>query len=207
VARVTCKLCETRPARRFCPGSPGDICTVCCGTERENTIECPFDCEYLQEARKREKRNDLDEKSIPNKDIRVSEEFLTAQQPLLIATGRMLFAAAVETEGAIDYDVRDALGSLIRTFRTMESGLVYETRPANAMAGAIQAQFQEQLQKLREDVAHRTGLHSVRDKDILSILAFWERMELQVNNGRRRGRAFIDSLISLMAPPEEIAGQ
>ena len=196
-----------RPARRFCPGSPGDICTVCCGTERENTIECPFDCEYLQEARKREKRNDLDEKSIPNADIRVSEEFLAAQQSLLIATGRILFGAAVETEGAIDYDVRDALGSLIRTFRTMESGLVYETRPANVMAGEIQARFQEQLQKLREDVAQKTGLHSIRDKDILGILAFWERMELQVNNGRRHGRAFIDSLISLMAPPEETAGQ
>lgn len=203
MARVACKLCEARAARRFCPGAPGDICAMCCGMERENSIDCPFDCEYLQEARNREKPNELDPKSIPNSDIRVSDQFLTDQHSLVVMTGRILFAAAVETDGAIDYDVREALGALIRTIRTLESGLVYETRPANPMAGAIQARFQEQLQKMREEVAQRTGLHSIRDKDVLGVLAFWERMELRANNGRRRGRAFIDSLISLMPAPGE----
>jgi hypothetical protein len=203
MGRVACKVCETRAARRFCPGVPGDICPVCCGTERENSIDCPFDCEYLQEARKREKPNEIDPKAIPNSDIRVSDQFLSDQNSLVVMAGRFLFAAAVETDGATDYDVREALGALIRTFRTLESGLVYETRPANPMAGAIQARFQDQLQKMREEVGQRTGLHSVRDKDVLGVLAFWERMELRENNGRRRGRAFIDSLISLMPAPGE----
>lgn len=203
MARVACRLCEARAARRFCPGAPGDICAVCCGTERENSIDCPFDCEYLQEARKREKPNELDPKSIPNSDIRVSDQFLADQNSLVVMVGRLLFAAAVETDGAIDYDVRAALDALIRTIRTLDSGLVYETRPTNPMAAAIQARFQEQLQKMREEVAQRTGVHSIRDKDVLGVLAFWERMELRANNGRRRGRAFIDSLISLMPAPGE----
>jgi len=201
--RATCRLCETRPVRRFCPGAPGDICAICCGTERENTIDCPFDCEYLREARKHEKRNDLDSKSMPNPDIEVSEDFVSAQSPLILAAARFLLTGAVDAPGAIDLDVREALSSLIRTYRTLDSGLVYETRPANPIAGAIQARFQTELQKLREEVAQRTGLHSIRDKDILGVLAFWERMELQINNGRRRSRAFIDSLVSAVASTEE----
>jgi hypothetical protein len=157
----------------------------------------------LQEARKREKPNEIDPDSVPNSDVRISDQFLSDQHQLVVITGRLLFAAAVETDGAIDYDVREALGALIRTLRTSQAGLVYETRPTNPMAGAIQARFQDQLQRMREEVAQRTGVHSVRDKDVLGVLAFWERMELRANNGRRRGRAFIDSLISLMPAPGE----
>jgi len=203
LARVLCKLCETRPVRRFCPGARGDICAVCCGTERENTIDCPFDCEFLREARRREKRNDLDAATMPNREIEVTEDFVSAQSPLILAAARFLLAGAVETPGAIDYDVREALGALIRTYRTLESGLVYETRPANPIAGAVQARFQREMDQLREQVAKQTGLHSIRDKDVLGVLAFWERMELQINNGRRRGRAFIDSLASAAASVEE----
>ncbi len=53
---MKCVICEVRTARRHCPGVRGEICSVCCGTERENTIACPFDCTYLREARLREKR-------------------------------------------------------------------------------------------------------------------------------------------------------
>jgi hypothetical protein len=205
VARVTCSICESRPVRRFCPGTRGDICTICCGTERENSIDCPFDCEYLQEARKHEKPAELDPKSVPNADIRVSDEFLSAQHQLVVACGRILFAAAVETDSAIDNDVREAIDALIRTLRTAESGLIYESRPANPLAASVQAHFQQELEKMRQDVAARTGVHSIRDKDVLGVLAFWQRMELRMNNGRRRGRAFIDSLIGLMPHPDEVA--
>ena len=39
-----------RRPKRFCPGVRGDICTICCGTEREITVDCPLDCVYLREA-------------------------------------------------------------------------------------------------------------------------------------------------------------
>jgi hypothetical protein len=194
MARVTCKLCGKRPARRFCPGERGDICAVCCGQERENTIACPLDCEHLIEARQHERAPELDPRSIPNADVRVTEEFLQAQSPLVMATSQMLFQAAMETPDAIDIDVREALGALIRTFRTLDSGLVYETRPANPMAASIQGRFLASLEELRKQVAERSGVHSIRDKDVMGVLVFWERMELQWNNGRRRSRAFISWL-------------
>ena len=37
-------------------------------------------------------------------------------------------------------------------------------------------------------------MQSVRDADVLGILVFLQRLEIQHNNGRRLGRAFIDFL-------------
>jgi hypothetical protein len=37
-------------------------------------------------------------------------------------------------------------------------------------------------------------MNSIRDVDVLGILVFLHRMELQHNNGRKKGRAFIDFL-------------
>ncbi|MBA3975830.1 MAG: hypothetical protein C0504_16615 [Candidatus Solibacter sp.] len=52
-------------------------------------------------------------------------------------------------------------------------------------------------------VAQQTGTHAVKEKDLLGVLVFWQRMELQRSNGRRKGRAFIDSLFLLVPPPGE----
>src|SRR5262252_3584629 len=91
---IQCKLCEKKRARRHCPGVGGEICPVCCGTERENSINCPLDCEHLQEARQRERPVVLSEDAIPNRDIRVSEQFIQEHEPqvtwLTIALARAM---------------------------------------------------------------------------------------------------------------------
>ena len=81
---MSCAICETRRPRRFCPGVKGEICTVCCGIEREMTVNCPLDCEYLVEARKHDPAVPVDENSIPNQDIRISRKDLEANEELLI---------------------------------------------------------------------------------------------------------------------------
>jgi len=37
-------------------------------------------------------------------------------------------------------------------------------------------------------------MQTLRDADVLGALVFLQRLELQHNNGRRRGRAFVDFL-------------
>ncbi len=189
-----CFLCEARKPRRYCPGVGADICSPCCGAEREVTVDCPFDCEYLREARRHEKRPALSLDDFPNRDIRVTEEFLRIHEDLVIFAGRFLLEAAVETPGAADLDVREALEAMISTHRTLESGLVYETRPANPYAAGIQQRLQRRIEQHRQEVAERTGLHSVRNADLLGVLVFLQRLEMQHNNGRRRSRAFLDFL-------------
>ena len=48
---MACPICQKRKAKRFCPGKDESICPVCCGTEREVTIDCPGDCPYLVASR------------------------------------------------------------------------------------------------------------------------------------------------------------
>jgi len=191
---MKCVICEVRKPRRFCPGVQGEICTLCCGTERENTISCPLDCIYLREARTREKPAELDPATIPFSDIRVPPRLLDERPEIGMMAMASLAVAVASTSGAIDYDVREALDALIRTSKTLQSGLVYDTRPVNPVAAAIYDRLQEGIEKGRKDIAARSGT-SVRDADILAMLVVLHRLEYRYNNGRKRGRAYIDYLV------------
>jgi hypothetical protein len=189
---MACAICQTGRPRRHCPGVQGDICTVCCGTEREVTVSCPLECEYLRNARKHERVEPLDAEHIPNRDIRVSEVLLENNQELLEFLSRTLAAAALETPGAVDRDVRDALAALIRTYRTLQTGIYYQTLPENALAAKIFRTVEDAVAEFRRRETERLGMSRTRDTDLLGLLAFLERLELDRNNGRPRGRAFLD---------------
>ncbi len=193
---MACSICNTRRPRRRCPGVGGEICSVCCGTGREETISCPLDCEYLREARTHEKAPQVDPKQIPNLDIEVPDSLLRRNEPLLVFLMHTLTDVAFSTQGAVDYDVRDALDALVRTYRTRESGLYYETKPSNLIAAAMQSRIQQAIDEFLKKTAERAGLTTLRDADVLGVLAFLQRIEYQMNNGRKRGRAFLDFLNS-----------
>jgi hypothetical protein len=199
-----CKLCEKKRARRYCPGVRGDICPVCCGTERENTIDCPADCEHLQEARRHERPAPITADGLPNQDIRVSEQFLREHEEVVMWLA-MEVARAMDKERAVDFDAREALETLIRTYRTLESGLIYETRPQNPYAAAIQSALQQSVEELRKHQAEEAGMQTLRDADVLGTLVFLQRLELQHSNGRRRGRAFFDFLRSYFPAPSHVS--
>jgi len=190
---MKCPICDTRKPRRHCPGVNGEICSICCGNEREVSISCPLDCPYLVEARRHEKPDEVNPEEVPNRDVQVTEEFLREHEALLVFLGSRLLEAAFAQAGSLDSDVRDALQSLIRTYRTLQSGLYYETRPANLIAAGIHRRVQEAIEGLRKELAEKNAM-PLRDMDILGTLVFLERVELHENNGRPRGRAFIDYL-------------
>ncbi len=198
-----CKQCEKRRARRHCPGIAADICPQCCGTGRENTIDCPLDCEFLREARVHEHPLPLAEKDIPNLDIRLKEDFLQEHEREVM-TLSLALARAMDREKAVDLDAREALDALVRTYRTLQSGLIYETRPQNPYAAAIQARLIEAIEELRKAMAEEAGMQVLRDADILATLVFLERLEIQHNNGRRRGRAFFDFLRMYFPEPRSV---
>jgi len=199
---MACAICRTRRPRRFCPGVRGDICSICCGREREVTVDCPLDCEYLQEAHQHEKPAALDLETIPNQDIRVTEGFLETSQDLVVFLGRALVVAAADTPGAADTDVRGALDGLVRTYRTLQSGVYYESRPQNPLAANIFGRVQEGLAEFRRSEPERVGMSKTRDGDVLKVLVFFQRVELDRNNGRPRGRAFLGALRHVYLPEE-----
>jgi hypothetical protein len=180
----------------------GDICTLCCGAEREVTVDCPFDCEYLQEARKHEHSEPLNPDQFPNQDVRITEEFLEQHDGLLLGAAKSLMLAAFDIPGAVDGDVRDALDALIRTQRTLESGVYYETRPVNALANQIFSATRTGLEEFRKSEREELGMVRTRDSDVLRMLVFLQRLALDRNNGRPRSRAFLDSLRGLLSEAE-----
>ena len=197
---ILCKLCEKRRARRHCPGVGGDICPQCCGTGREITIDCPLDCPFLRDARVHEKPAPLTEKDIPNLDIPLKENFIQDHEHEVMALS-LAMARAMEHEKAVDLDAREAIDSLVRTYRTLQSGLIYESRPQNPYAAGIQERLTLAIEDLRKSRAEEAGMQMLRDTDVLATLVFLQRLEIQHNNGRRRGRAFFDFLRTYFPEP------
>lgn len=188
-----CKICEKRRARRQCPGADGEICPQCCGEQRESSIECPLDCEHLRAARLHEPVPPLREADVPNRDVQLSEQFIRTYEPVVFAMAVAL-RRAMEEQRAVDFDAREALAALIKTYRTRESGLIYETQPTNPYAAGILEKVKSAIATLRKGLEAEAGTDILRDNDVLGVLVFLERLELQHNNGRRRGRAFLDFL-------------
>jgi hypothetical protein len=200
---VTCAICQVRKPRRECPGVHGEICTICCGTEREQSIDCPLDCAWLHDAHEHERPPALDASAIPNQDIQVNEDFLAENEVLLAFLAVSVFEGAMEVKGATDYDVREAFDALIATWRTLQAGIYYETRPANTFAAAIANHVHKKIDEVREKEAETRGVSGIRDSAILAVLAFLQRLEYSRNNGRKRSRAFLDFLRGFYSPSQE----
>lgn len=142
----------------------------------------------------------LTEKDFPNLDIPLKESFVQDHEHEVMALSLAL-ARAIDQEKAVDLDVREALESLVRTYRTLQSGLIYETRPQNPYAAGIQERLVKAIEELRKAIAEEAGMEMLRDTDVLATLVFLQRLEIRHNNGRRRGRAFFDFLRTYFPEP------
>ena len=157
-------------------------------------MNCPLDCEYLQEARKHEKSGLGVPEQLPNRDIPVTEEFLESHEDLLASMAEGLIRSSLDTDGVVDFDVRDALAALIRTYRTLATGIHYETRPENRLAAVVYDALQDAVTAFRKRETEIGGVSRTRDSHVLGLLVFFQHFEFDRNNGRRRGRAFLDAL-------------
>ena len=198
---MTCKICNTRRPRRFCPGVEGDICTVCCATEREVTVSCPLTCKYLIESRDTAKPGD--DKDLPHGDLMFSPSQASRAQPFIILIASVLSQAAREQPALLDTDVRAALESLVQTYRTqVKSGLVLESRPDNPYAAVFHRRFQELIEEMRQEW-ERDRVGTLDDRIVLPSLAFLHRLAISLDNGRPKGRAFIHWLYMGFKPVEK----
>ena len=204
---MKCAICQVRKPRRECPGVHGEICTICCGTEREQSVDCPLDCPWLHEAHEHERPPDIDPALLPNQDIPVTEDFLRENEVLLAFLAVSVFEGVLKQPGATDRDVREALDALTATWRTLQSGIYYETRPANVYAAAIATHVSAAIEDIRKKEAQERGVSSIRDATVLGVLAFLQRLEYTHNNGRKRSRAFLDFLRGFYAPSMEASAE
>jgi hypothetical protein len=194
---IICKLCHKRRAKRSCPAVHGAICALCCGEQREITLFCPLECQFLREAHKHEKTLIVSVEQISNPDVEVSEEFIRSREELLLFSVYSLVQAGLRTPHAVDTDVLEALAALIQTRRTEDSGLIYQTVAENTVAATIQRRFADSLKSYEQEREQTGSLPAHRDSDIFKILVFLHRIGQQNLNGRPKGRMFIDMLRSM----------
>lgn len=200
---MTCPLCRQRKAKRFCPAEGQTICAVCCGTYREVTIDCPFDCPHLVAARRyeREHRQPLPPERLPYPEMRVSLDRIERQQDLVVLLGRTLLDAAREPRST-DADALQAIAALAETYRTLQAGIYYEAAPAGALARDLYSRLAGSLAEYKKAQAERAGFAAVKDGEILEVLVFLLRLGAQeTDTVRPRSHAFLDFLRSELPAP------
>jgi len=129
-------------------------------------------------------------------------DFLRKNMDLIIAVQHAVLTAAVR-RNASDSDAKEALTGLVRTYQTLESGLYYESRPANPIAGAIFDAVQEHVAEVRK-LEDERGMHKTTDGQVRSILLFLQQMEYAYSNDRKRSRGFLDWLRTAVAEIAEM---
>lgn len=135
---------------------------------------------------------EVDAASIPNMDIEVDDAFLEANEFLILLL-TIPIARLVKSEPAItDHDMREALEAMVKSARTLQSGIVYEHLPTNPYAASVCETLRDEIEKLRARAAAADPDAAVTDKQLLGIFVFLQRLEYTWNNGRRKSRAFID---------------
>ena len=186
---MPCAICQKRKPKRHCPGVHGEICSLCCGTERENSVTCPLDCPYLQEAHRYEwERNPgVPLEEIPYSKYELHDNFLYHHDAFIGMIATTMLKRALELPAVQDSDFREAIDSLIRTRETLASGLVYESIPQGPVPEAL---FRT-VQQLLEETAAKV---QVKDPEILKCLVFLARLAAARDNKRSRCRAFFGFL-------------
>jgi hypothetical protein len=191
---VSCPICQKRKAGRFCPAKAEKICAVCCGTEREVTIDCPPDCGYLVSAHRYEDQHPCSlPAGTPLLDVRIPSDAVHANGQMLSAIAFTIAKACASQPSATDPDVLAALRALAETYKTLVSGIVYEQRPAIPVQRELYDAISTFVTEARQRSAQPT-FPAVKDSDIFALLVFLFRMGLLRTNGRSRSRRFIEFL-------------
>ena len=204
---MSCSICETRKEKRFCPAVHGKICPVCCGTEREVTLDCPSTCPYLQEARKHEKPRELseEEREALFPKVEVKQTFVYEREPLVVGLTYAIARTGRAERSLNDRDAIAAVTALARKYQTLVgSGLVYENATANIVQQQIADQMETMIREYRDVELKNLGYSSLRDSEVLQALVFVVRMAHGKTSGRPRSRAFLDFLFQRF--PEKEAG-
>jgi len=192
---VSCPICEKRKPARFCPAKGEKICAVCCGIEREVTMDCPSDRSYLVAAHRYE---DGHERSLPADTPllaeKIPQDLVYTHQQLMAALAFSIAKFCVVQPAAADADVLAALQSLAQTYKTLSTGIIYERPPDAPLPRELYAALVAFISEVNKQQSERAGAPILKDSEVFYLLVFLYRMGLLRTNGRPRSRRFIEFL-------------
>jgi len=202
---LSCTICEKRKAERFCPAKGEKICAVCCGTEREVSIDCPTDCSYLISAHRYE---DGHQRSLladtPLLDDKIPQDIVYTHQQLMAALAFSIAKFCAVQPTAVDTDVLTAIEALAQTYKTLSSGIIYEKPPEAPLPRELYAALIAFLSEVKKQQAERANSAAFKEMDLFYLWVFLYRMGLLRTNGRPRSRRFIEFLRSQFPQSPEL---
>ena len=201
---MLCPICEKRKPGRFCPAKGEKICPVCCGTEREVTIDCPVDCAYLVSAHRYEEQHPRTlPADTPLLEVRLTSDVVHTHQQLLSAIAFTIARFCAEHHEANDLDVLETIQSLAEAYKTLASGIVYEKLPALPVHRDLYTTLSNFLTESNQQKT-ATSFGNAKDSELFQLLVFLYRMGLMHTNGRPRARRFIEYLRSQFPDAKEL---
>ncbi|MGH9574120.1 MAG: hypothetical protein ACRD40_11400 [Candidatus Acidiferrales bacterium] len=171
---MSCPICGKRPPKRFCPAKGEKICAVCCGREREVSIDCPLDCSYLIAAHRYEREQRDGEqrkpptpghdpsKDYPYKDVEFSVEFVYQHWPLVAGIATAILTFQSQYKDLRDSEIFTATERLAETYRTLGTGIYYERPPEALLPAALYNEIQRFLHEFRQAEAAHSGFSSLQ---------------------------------------------
>jgi hypothetical protein len=191
---LPCPICQKRKAKRFCPAQGANICSVCCGTEREVTIDCPSDCPHLIASRAYDwERKEVDWSQGPFPEAKLDRGLVARHTLLMDAMAHAVCLLARDNRPLVDSDLVAALKALAETYRTLASGIYYENPPGYRLQHDLYKSLQAAVEDFKKKHA-QTELTTLRDSEVRDVLIFMAQVGHARQNGRPKGRAFIDAL-------------
>jgi len=193
---MSCPICEKRPPKRFCPAKGEKICAICCGREREVSIDCPPDCPHLVAAHRyeAEHRKHIGIEDLPYRHVQVRPDFVYEHWDVVAGLAATILQFQIQDPQLNDSVATAVIEALVETYRTLGTGIYYERPPDAPLARALYRQLGQFLQEFRDERAARAGLRTLQDSDVFQLLVFLLRIAKQETNGRPRSRAFLDFL-------------
>lgn len=194
--RPTCAICGKRRPERFCPAKGEKICAVCCGREREVTLDCPPDCAYLIAAHRyeQEHRKPLAESEIVFPGVEFSPNLLYEREPFVSGLAFTISQFAGTHPELTDQQALTAIQTLAETYRTLVSGIYYERPPAMQPAAALYGDLASFIQDYKKKETERLGFSTLKDSEAFHLLVFLARLVRNWTNGRPRARVYVHFL-------------
>ncbi len=139
-----------------------------------------------------EGRRQVDWSKVPFADVRIPFEFAQSHGMLLMALISSIGEYARDHRQVVDTDAIAALQALAETYRTLSSGLYYEKPPDYIYRRELYQELKAALEEFKEAETQRLGLATTRDSEIRDALTFLTQLGATRENGRPKGRAFLD---------------
>jgi hypothetical protein len=147
-----------------------------------------------------EGRRQVDWSKVPFADVKIPFEFAQSHTPLLVALLSSIWEYARDHRQVVDTDAIAALQALAETYRTLSSGLYYEKPPDYLYRRELYRALKAALEEFKQAETQRHGLATTRDSEVRDALIFLTQLGAIHENGRPKGRAFLDLIRTQLAP-------